>query len=251
MSASAPRTTLVIPCFNEAARLDPAAVAELAVDGRRVLLVNDGSTDATLDLLRSISRRHETVDLLDLQPNRGKAEAVRCGLNLALEEGAEVVGFGDADMSTPVHELVRLAGIAAADPTVEVVLGSRVTLLGRHVERSALRHYTGRVFATAAGLILRMRVYDTQCGAKFFRAGPALHDALSEPFHSRWAFDVELLGRLVRGRGDVPGIPEAAFVEVPLREWRDVRGSKLGLAGSIRSGLELALIARALAAWRR
>ena len=82
------------------------------------------------------------------------------------------------------------------------------------------RHYVGRLFATASSLILDMTVYDTQCGAKVLRAGPALRAALATPFHSRWAFDVELLGRLHNGVGGADG---PARVGVP-------RGAARGVA---------------------
>ena len=108
-------------------------------------------------------------------------------------------------------------------------------MLGYDIDRSAVRHYLGRVFATAASLILQARVYDTQCGAKLFRAGPALSDALATPFLSRWAFDVEFLGRLLIGSPAVPPLPLSAVVEVPLpdlarrqgieaRAWAEWRG---------------------------
>ena len=148
----------------------------------------------------------------------------------ALGRGAGLVGYLDADLSTPPGELFRLR--AAFDrPGVEAVLGARVALLGTDIERSAARHYLGRVFASLASLILRARVYDTQCGAKLFRASPALEAALAAPFLSRWAFDVELLGRLLTGNDQVPGLPLSAVVEVPLTTWHDVKGSKLGRAG--------------------
>ncbi|MEN9505759.1 MAG: hypothetical protein RI958_1685 [Actinomycetota bacterium] len=246
------RTTLrdvvvVIPCYNEARRLDAAEVGAITAAGPRVLLVNDGSTDATLAVLEQIAATHDGVDVLDLGVNGGKGEAVRRGLAAALESGGAIVGFADADMSTPPHELVRLASVLCDDPSMDVVLGSRVSLLGRSVDRSVIRHYSGRVFATAAGAVLGLRVYDTQCGAKFFRSVPGVRVALSEPFHSRWSFDVELIGRLVSGRS---ALETTRFVEVPLQEWHDVAGSKLTLGGSLRSGLELVSIARALRRWR-
>jgi len=114
-----------------------------------------------------------------------------------------------------------------------------VALLGHRIDRSAWRHYLGRLFATASSLVLRLSVYDTQCGAKVFRVTPALRTALAEPFTSRWAFDVELLQRLLGA-----GVRPAQFEEVPLRAWRDVGGSKLGPAAAIAAAADLARLAR-------
>ena len=153
--------------------------------------------------------------------------------------GAQEVGYADADLSTSPEELSRLAKELEVRG-VHVVLGSRVRLLGAQIDRRPLRHYLGRLFASVASLALRLPVYDTQCGAKFFRAGPALRHALAEPFHSRWAFDVELIGRLLRS----PETPLSAadFVEVPLRHWADVNGSKLSPLAALRAGFDLFLI---------
>ena len=241
--------TIVVPCFNEVDRIRPADIELLAEDGRRVLLVNDGSTDGTLDLMRLIEQRSDSIEVLDLQPNAGKAEAVRQGMLVALERGDALVGFADADMATPVNEILRLQQIGLDQPEFKVVLGSRVQLLGRNVQRSAFRHYSSRMYATAAGTIVGVPVYDTQCGAKFFRDDHILRHALSAPFHSRWSFDVELMGRLIRGGRAGEGYSIDHFIEVPLEEWYDMPGSKLRLAGSIRAGLELILIARALGKW--
>jgi hypothetical protein len=102
------------------------------------------------------------------------------------------------------------------------------------------------VFATASSAVLGLAVYDTQCGAKVFRDGPALRAALAEPFSSRWAFDVELLGRLLAA-----GAAAGSFVEVPLREWRDVAGSKLGPSAALAAALDLATVARTARRRRR
>ena len=68
----------------------------------------------------------------------------------------------------------------------DLLLGSRVAMLGRDIHRSMVRHYLGRAFATAASIVLDLRVYDTQCGAKLIRRSAALLEALDEPFTSRW-----------------------------------------------------------------
>ncbi|HXU03794.1 MAG TPA: glycosyltransferase, partial [Polyangia bacterium] len=170
-----PRLTVVVPCYNEAERLAAAPLLAF-VDSHpdaSFLLVNDGSRDATGEVLdRLAAERPGRMVALQLTPNRGKAEAVREGLRAALAAGAEIVGFLDADLSTPPAELDDLLA-ALARPGVQVAIGARIGMLGYDIERSAARHYLGRVFATAASLILRARVYDTQCGAKLFRAGPA------------------------------------------------------------------------------
>ena len=90
-----------------------------------------------------------------------------------------------------------------------------------------MRHYLGRAYATLASSALGITVYDTQCGAKVFRVNDALGAALAEPFRSAWAFDVELLHRLLHGSATAEAIAEDALVEVPLTTWRDVGGSKL------------------------
>lgn len=244
---------IVVPCFNEAERLDRAAFVRFAESGAaRVLYVNDGSRDDTEGMLQElVAATPDDAELLSLEHNRGKAEAVRQGLLHAIDGGARVVGYLDADLSTPVSELVRLLARLDDRDDVKVVMGARVALLGRDIQRRAHRHYLGRVFSTVASFILDLSVYDTQCGAKVFVADEALRAALDEPFLSRWAFDVELIGRLMAGGAGADPLPQSAFVEVPLREWRDVGGSKLGLGAMTRVAGDLALIERDLRRRRR
>jgi dolichyl-phosphate beta-glucosyltransferase len=253
MDSAAPTLTVVVPCYNEAERLDGAPLLGF-VDRNpdaSLIFVDDGSTDATAQRLAALAAGGSgRIDVVTLHPNAGKAEAVRQGMRAALARGARVVGYLDADLSTPPSELPRLRE-ALDRPGVEVALGARVALLGSDIQRSAVRHYLGRVFASAASIILKARVYDTQCGAKLFRSTPALAAALEQSFISRWAFDVELLGRLLAGGGGVPAIPLSAIVEVPLGTWRDVQGSKLGPGAMARTLKDLARIGFDLAARRR
>jgi glycosyltransferase involved in cell wall biosynthesis len=230
--------SIVIPCFNEARRLDEAALLTLlAAPDWRLVFVNDGSTDETHARLDALAALDGRVDVLHLERNCGKAEAVRQGLLRALPQAA-VVGYFDADLATPPAEMVRVINALEASG-VAMAMGARVGLLGRDIQRSPTRHYLGRVFASLASLSLNLRVYDTQCGAKALRVDDRLASALARPFTSRWVFDVELIARLRDA-----GVPEAAFVEVPLMAWRDVKGSKLGLSSMARSLVDLARIAR-------
>ena len=127
---------LVVPCYNERSRLDVDQIGVLTTDDRvSLVLVDDGSTDRTLDLLRAIERDTSKVTVIALPRNRGKGEAVRAGLVSALAADPAWLGYVDADMATPASEILRLLDIAARAPRVDVVLGSRVALLGRDVRR--------------------------------------------------------------------------------------------------------------------
>jgi glycosyltransferase involved in cell wall biosynthesis len=237
--------TLVIPCFNEAGRLVPAAVEALASTGNvRLLLVDDGSTDGTRALLRRLGSTHANVSVLGLDHNVGKGEAVRAGLLSARRNETGWVGYVDADFAAPPSEIVRLARIADRSEACDVVMGARVAMLGRDIARSPFRHYSGRVFATLASTALDLRAYDTQCGVKFFRVGPTLDRALAQPFRSSWAFDVELLARLLRS-----GCPPTAIREEPLEVWHDIAGSRRSVSASIRATASLWSIRRDLGRW--
>lgn len=233
------RPFIVVPCFNEERRLDVARLGELADSDRvRLLFVDDGSTDGTAGILDDLHAR-AGVDVLRLPQNVGKAEAVRRGLLYGLDQAAPFLGYYDADLATPPGELIRLVELLESRDDLEFVLAARVALLGRRIQRRALRHYLGRVFATCASLILRVPVYDTQCGAKAFRTSPAVREAIADPFRSTWVFDVELIGRLLRGTATAEPVPVSAFEEMPLREWRDVPGSRLGLRDMVRASIDL------------
>ncbi len=235
---------IVIPCFNEADRLSRSELDVLCSESEvSLILVNDGSTDDTLSVLREVSATNAgQIMCLDLGDNRGKGEAVRHGLLHAIDAGFSDVAYLDADFATPAAEMLRLKSVFDARPDCHVLLASRWLHLGADIRRSALRHYSGRVFATLASLLLRMPVYDTQCGAKLFRVTSKLGEALSRRFVSRWAFDVELIGRLSTGDA---AYPQEYFDEVPLNRWVDIRGSKVGLLDAIRVVFDLAGM------WRR
>jgi glycosyltransferase involved in cell wall biosynthesis len=240
MRSASARTTIAVPCFNEADRFDEELFLRLAEDDQLdLLLVNDGSTDTTGELLAGLAEGSDSISVLNLETNQGKAEAVRRGLLRAIGDGAPMVGYYDADAATPPDQLLRLVGILRDDPQLEVVLGSRVALLGSDIRRSAVRHYAGRAYATLASIGLGITVYDTQCGAKVFRSSPALTQALALPFPSRWTFDVWLIHRLIAGSAMASPLPQTAFVEIPLDAWRDVNGSKMHVSDAFLAFVEI------------
>ena len=228
-------TWVVVPCFDEAGRLDVDAFDLLVDRADRVVFVDDGSTDATASVIEGYAGRRDGVELLPLAANVGKAEAVRTGMRHAVDHGATLVGYLDADLATPAAEMCRLIDIARSQPRRAAVIGSRVALLGHSVVRRPARHYLGRLYATAASLALEIPVYDTQCGAKVFRVAPPLRHALSAPFADRWAFDVELLARLLRH----PDQHTDAVLEVPLETWHDVAGSRVSATSGLRAAAAL------------
>jgi dolichyl-phosphate beta-glucosyltransferase len=234
------RVTVVIPCYNEEKRLDSAAFRNFSVPGHDVsfLFVNDGSRDGTLQLLKSAN-----FNVLDLERNSGKAEAVRRGIVAAMESSPDVVGFWDADLATPLSELPSFLDIVSQRPPIEMVFGARVRLLGRDISRRPSRHYVGRVGATLIASSLGLAVYDTQCGAKLFRVNETMRNVFATPFLSRWIFDVEIIARFIQMRGR--DAAANSIYELPVRVWHDVDGSKVKGRDFVRALRDLAKIHRA------
>lgn len=215
--------TLVIPCWNESARLDVGAfLAALSANpSPTFVFVDDGSTDTTAETLAFLRNQSPAIEAIFLPKNGGKAEAVRAGVNWALDHTpCEAVGFWDADLATPLSEVPRFIGELAANPSRELVIGARWPHLGAEISRSGFRSFTGAVMKRLIRLAVGVPVYDTQCGAKLFRRETA-RKLFARPFLSSWLFDVELLIRFGAARLRRSG------VELPLANWVDVPGSKM------------------------
>lgn len=219
------KIAIVVPCYNEASRL---AVAEfIAFAGHNdfhFLFVNDGSTDNTATILDQLKAcLPEKIQVLHLEKNGGKAEAVRQGF-LKLLQQYTWIGYLDADLATPLQELSNMSALIQEKPQYRAVFGSRIKRMGAVIHRNPARHYIGRVFATLAGAILKLPIYDTQCGAKLLHKD-ILSDIFDTPFASAWLFDVELLGRIRNKLGIVATLQ--LVVEIPLENWQEIAGSKL------------------------
>jgi dolichyl-phosphate beta-glucosyltransferase len=232
---------IIVPCYNEERRFNAAAFTQFALQnpGVSFLFVDDGSTDSTHGLLGDACQKlPRQLSLLGLPRNVGKAEAVRQGLVSALATPTQVVGYIDADLATPLDELVPMRALFEK-ASIELVFGARVALLGRDIRRSMVRHYLGRLFATVASNILQLPVYDTQCGAKLLRNTALARDVFGQPFDANWAFDVEMIARYAQGLARSGVSIQDAAVEHPLQRWHDVSGSKLKPRAAIGASGEL------------
>ena len=215
-----PPFTVTIPCYNEAARIDDTVRAtidylETSSPESELVVVNDGSTDATSRIVReALSGAKVQTQFLENFPNRGKGAAVRSGLLAATKP----IGlFFDADLSTPLTEIPKVVE-PIANGDVDLAFGSRALdrkLIGIH--QPWRREQAGRVFNLLVRLATGMPFWDTQCGFKAFRleiCRPILEKARTIGF----AFDVELLFLAYRS-----GL---RLREIPVR-WNHAEGSKV------------------------
>lgn len=231
--------TLIIPCKDEAERLEQSVILE-AVEKNpalSILFVNDGSRDGTSEILAHLVHASPAIAAIHLSRNVGKAEAVRAGVKRLLQEDGEgLIGFWDADLATPLEDVERFVSVFERDSTTEMVVGSRWPHLGASVERTGFRDFSGQIMKFLIRRVLRAPVYDTQCGAKIFTRQLA-RDVFAGRFLSPWLFDVEMFRRMGKRR-ILKGVKE-----LPLECWRDIAGSKMTLGGAMRSVLDLVRIA--------
>lgn len=230
--------TIVIPCYNEAARLDVTAFQSYldCQAGVSFLFVDDGSRDDTLACLAKLqATRPDRIKVMSLSHNSGKAEAVRQGLIYATDSGAQLVGYWDADLATPLDAIDDFVRVANKFHDVSVVFGSRRVLLGHRIKRTLKRRLVSRLCAVLARQAIRLPLGDTQCGAKLLRNSHDLRAALAAPFTAGWLFDVELFARL---SARMP-TSEFTFYEQPLCEWDEIPGSKVSGTAIVKSGLRM------------
>lgn len=217
---------LIIPCYNEEKRLQTEVFNDFMNRHTEIkfLFVNDGSSDNTGEILQKLCSSHPDAKLLELPKNSGKAEAVRQGMLYAdnFDTPFRFVGFLDADLATPLEELPAMLSYATESSIC--ISGCRFSRLGGRIKRNPIRHFIGRIFATAASLYLDLPVYDTQCGAKFYTFD-AIAGVFQKPFVTQWLFDIEILQRLIQIYGKERIIKDC--FEYPLHNWEDKSGSKI------------------------
>jgi glycosyltransferase involved in cell wall biosynthesis len=226
------KTGIIIPCYNEAERLDTLAFVNfiLSEEDYHLCFVNDGSKDNTLEVLENIQREcPNQVSVIDVKNNKGKAEAVRAGARYLYNQNeVEFIGFIDADLSTDFRDFKKLVQSLKDDSMLELVYGSRRK--GGEIKRNFFRELLSNAIKSIIYLILGLPIEDTQCGAKVFRRSiiPVAYD---KSFKTRWLFDVEIFIRLKHkfGKKTIMEVTQ----EQALERWIHVEDSKLGLKDSL------------------
>jgi dolichyl-phosphate beta-glucosyltransferase len=217
--AADPELSVVVPAFNESARL-PETIAKvrpfLDALGKswELILVNDGSNDQTLELIRAEEAGDpKRVRGLDLQPNGGKGPAVAAGVAASR---APLVLITDADLSTPIEEWSKLA--AALDRGYDVAIGSRAKR-GSQVLVSQPFHRVlmGKIFNLLVQLVVLPGYWDTQCGFKLWKGAVAREVFAAMKLRGNVAFDVEVLFRARRAGYRIAEVPVRWFDSVPSR----------------------------------
>jgi dolichyl-phosphate beta-glucosyltransferase len=248
--------SLVIPAYNEEERLPSllrtlsesadGAVAAAGMTLQEAIVVDDGSSDRTRELLATAARTDPRLHpVFDLDENRGKGAAFAAGVRQAK---GDFVLLADADLSTPIEELGKLTAALAAG--ADVAIGSRA-VEGAIVERGPVhRKALGAAFNLVVRLLTGLRLHDTQCGFKIFPRRAAVR-LLEGQTCSGFAFDVELLMRAQRDGLRIAEVPvlylhdsrsRVRVVSASVRMLRDVSALayRLRLRGVPRSGPGLA-----------
>lgn len=187
--------TIVVPAYNEERRL-PTSIRDIRAffsginDPFEVLVVIEKSKDRTVELARAAAEGEGRIQVIDNQVHRGKGFAVKSGM---LRAKGEIVFFTDADLSTPLAEILQFMAHFKAHPETDVLIGSRSHAKSQVIKRQSLfRQTLGRTFNKLVQLISVRGIEDTQCGFKAFRA-EACREVFSRQTLDGFAFDVEVL----------------------------------------------------------
>ncbi len=249
--------TLIVPVFNECSRWDKYYWIEaLAIPGINWIFVNDGSSDASQELLEELLT-FENLVVINQGVNLGKAEAIRTGFNYYSANNEDhfqteaiqrtLIGYIDADCAFSTAEIERFKKITVDDSLglisngFESVWSSRVLLKGHMIKRKKTRHYIGRLIATVLSFADPHIPYDSQSGFKIFVCTPDLIKIFHEKFKTKWFIDLEIAARY----GAISG-KRLRIWEEPLYFWKEIGGSALTLRSFPNIVLEVTRIFRIL-----
>jgi len=221
--------SIVLPAYNEAARIASTLEKVMGYAQRHgwnaeVVVVNDGSTDNTAEIVRGYAGRHSSLRMVENPGNRGKGYSVRNGM---LHATGDILLFSDADLSSPIEEAEKL--FAAIQAGADVAIGSRWIDTNLQVRRQPIyRQLFGRMFNLALRAVLGLNFKDTQCGFKAF-SRRAADVVFPQQQIERWGFDPELLYIAKRA--------SLRTVEVPVA-WSHREGTRIN---PLRDGMRMVL----------
>jgi dolichyl-phosphate beta-glucosyltransferase len=232
-SGAAPYLTVIIPAYNEERRLPPSLERVLAWTATQpwtceVLVVDDGSRDATAEIVRGFAAHDPRLRLVSNDRNRGKGYTVAHGVE---EARGDLILFSDADLSTPIEEAVKLE--AAARAGADIAIASRALPDSNLPKRQpGYRELAGRLFNVLVRVALVPGIHDTQCGFKLFTR-EAAKDTFARRQVDGFAFDIELLFIAQRLGYRV--------VEVPVT-WINDEDSRVNMRNALRAFADIPLV---------
>ena len=228
------KTGIIVPCYNEANRLNTKAFLNFIKDTNdyHLCFVNDGSSDQTLEVLNNIRTEEQNkVSVIDVKKNKGKAAAVRVGARFLFhKKDIDYIGFIDADLSTDFNDFDKLVKRLHNNEELSLVYGSRGIDNGNEIEKNIFRSFFSKIIKMIVFLILDLPIEDTQCGAKVFRKN-IIPIVYKKTFLTKWLFDVEIFIRLKNHFG--PKKIMYKIHEQALERWIHMDDSKLGIKDSI------------------
>ncbi|TGM46498.1 glycosyltransferase [Leptospira biflexa] len=212
--------SIIIPCYNECNRL-PQYLDTLMITFQKksnvdFIIVDDGSPKKEFLKLKENIEHHLSnpkIQLLRYELNLGKGGAIQFGLQVAK---GNYVGFVDADGATPAYELQRIWDHIDTHKDIDLIVGSRIPMLGRSVKKSFYRHIANRVFSYYFHKIFKIQMYDPQCGCKIFKK--SLYETMREKITDlRWLWDTQLIVLSYRNQKKI--------FEFPI-DWNEIPDSK-------------------------
>ena len=214
---------VIVPCFNESKRLNHAAFVEFSDKNQDIhfYFSNDGSTDETKNSISENLVNNKTRFLIDYKVNRGKAETVRETVYMIYKNKIDYkyYAFIDADLAIPLEQIRKIEKEAdrIADKTIFITVRTKKEF---QQSKRKLRYYISMIWKFFfIKMFYGLNISDTQCGCKMFRKS-IIEETFSEPFISRWLFDIEIIFRARR-------IQKNCLVEVPIIILNDNSGSSI------------------------
>jgi glycosyltransferase involved in cell wall biosynthesis len=214
---------LIFPCFNEAHRINVVKLNEFINSvGADTFFVDDGSTDRSTQLLTEVKNVSKfKIEVLALEKNIGKTNAIRHGLMYCAEQGYQTALIQDIDLPFSASDVLKSAQ-KLKESDSDICSGARVRLAGSPTFRSPLRHWAGRIVATLIYIFYSSDFYDPQSPCKAYKLKSVI-PLLNKPLKTRWFGDIELLRRARKSEQKIK------TTEFTLEEWKDVPDGKIKL----------------------